>query len=145
MVSAMERKPRIQACPNCGSAELEWITGGASAIFDVVGATTHSGIMHCNSCGNDVLPVEFDSEETRREFAKSLKERPAEAEGVPEAAPKEEAKGINIAGGYAKMVMPLGALAALVLGTWAIYTGEAVCGAACFLAAIVAIILWGRA
>lgn len=61
------------ACSNCGSDKLEWVGGGVNAIFDFTGATTLSGLMHCASCGKNILPIEFDSEKARRAFVKSLK------------------------------------------------------------------------
>ena len=63
----------IQTCPNCGSEKLEWVGGGANAVFDFTGATTLSGLLHCTNCGKTILPIEFDSEKARRAFAKSLK------------------------------------------------------------------------
>jgi len=62
----------IKTCPNCGGTNFEWVGGGARAIFDFIGSTSLSGLLHCKKCGKDVLPIELDSEKSYKEFVKRL-------------------------------------------------------------------------
>ncbi len=96
----MAKKPAVKACSNCGSAELEWIGGGANAVFDFTGASGLSGLLHCANCGRDVLPIEFQSEKARKKFAASLKKNKGTAPKIPEVKKKKAGgPGIDLAAG----------------------------------------------
>ena len=126
-------KKSIKVCPNCGSAELEWIGGGANAVFDFTGASGLSGLLHCANCGRNILPLEFPSEKARKRFAASLKKHriaAPEEEKAPETAPSPaQAKGIDLSRGYAATVIGTGcAVSAMAFLLIFLATGNLACG-----------------
>jgi len=83
-------KGTIRACSICGSNKLKWLGGGANAIYDRIGLSS-SGMLECESCGNNVLPIEFDDEKSYRRYLAGLKE--AKENPQPEPNDAEEPSG----------------------------------------------------
>jgi len=132
----MAKKLAVKACPNCGSAELEWIGGGANAVFDFTGASGLSGLLHCANCGRDVLPLEFPSEEARKKFVSSSQAGKESAEHKPgekpqDALPREEVsgEGVPLSQGYAAFIgaaaFAIGAISFFLLF---VTSGSVACG-----------------
>ena len=132
----MEPASRIKACSKCGSTDLAWVGGSSNAVFDFTGATALSGVMHCNGCGSNVLPISFKSQAEYKKFAKALKEQPEAPEGQTKmrSLRKQSAgEGVNLARGYvawAALGLGIGAILILFL---AIMDGS-ICGIAVALA-----------
>ena len=99
------KKSWIRVCSNCGSADLRPLGGGAEAAFDYFGADTLSGIMHCENCGKNVLPIEFENEKQAKKFSDSIKEKGSESEtdsGIGLGQPNNKYGGVEVAEGFSK-------------------------------------------
>ena len=139
----MKKKPWIKACTNCGSGKLEWVGGGARAVFDFTGATALSGLMHCAACGRDILPVEFKSEKERKAFAKSLEKIPTTPE--PTLRPTAPDTRVNLARGYTETVLSVMALGSFFLGAFLLLQGNLIGSAPAMLLALLLAFLARRA
>ena len=64
---------RIRACPFCASIDLQWVSGGAFAVLDVMGGTG-LGLVTCRECGRRVLPIEFESVKALEKY-RALKQK----------------------------------------------------------------------
>jgi len=108
---------RIQACPNCGSTNLEWVGGGANAVFDFSGASSLSGLSHCGNCGGNVLPIEFSSQKGYTEFAGSLKRKGTKcgAPATERMAGQPAEAGINLSRGYSGLLAVVFAIVSIGL------------------------------
>ncbi|VVB66566.1 Uncharacterised protein [Candidatus Gugararchaeum adminiculabundum] len=73
----MAKSKVIKACMVCASTNLDSLPGGADSFFTKSGFSTLSGMSHCRNCGETRVPLEFDSEESYKEFVKSKKNRRA--------------------------------------------------------------------
>ncbi len=67
MKSARRKHPRVRACPNCGSTDLDSSYGPA----DPVMAGTNLGMLTCSQCGHAVVPITFSNENQRQRFAQA--------------------------------------------------------------------------
>ncbi len=65
---------RIRSCPFCASIDLQWVSGGAFAVLDVLGGTG-LGLVTCRECGRRVLPIEFESIKALEKFRKAKRKR----------------------------------------------------------------------
>ena len=73
-------RKEIYGCMKCGSDSLEANPGGAYAAQTDLGMSgAVGGQMLCRKCGNFGLPLTFDSEKVRAEYAKSKAGAPKKA------------------------------------------------------------------
>ena len=82
MVSKLHRHP-VKACANCGSSDLSWASGGSNAMIDSLGGT-NVGLVQCQNCGKQGMPVQFNTDPERKDFEKrrSRNVRPISAQAA---------------------------------------------------------------
>ena len=111
----------VRACSFCGSNKIRAASGMEFAAYDAYGLSSMSGIMLCENCGRQILPIEVDADRYEK-WAKGMKnkgtatEAPGIGLGVNKTAEAKNAEetdadsGINIHRGLAGVFIPGGIL-----------------------------------